>query len=42
MKQYQKPVLKSLDIYTQDIVLSSGIEKVDGVFNFGDTSDEYL
>ena len=42
MKKYEKPLLDSLDIYIQDVVLSSVIEKVDDIFDLGDVSDEYL
>ena len=42
MKKYEKPLLDSLDIYIQDVILSSVIEKVDDIFDLGDVSDEYL
>ena len=42
MKKYEKPLLDILDFYIQDVILSSGIEKVNDIFDLGNVSDEYL
>ena len=42
MKKYEKPLLESLDIYIQDVMIFSNIEKVNDIFDLGDESDEFL
>ena len=42
MKKYEKPLLENLDVYIQDVMIFSNIEKVDGIFDLGDESDEFL
>ena len=42
MKKYEKPLLENSDIHIQDVMMSSNIKKVDGVFDLGDESDEIL
>lgn len=42
MKKYEKPLLESLDIDIQDVMIFSNIEKVNDIFDLGDESDEFL
>lgn len=40
MKKYNKPCLEVEKVNTTDIILTSGIDVVNGVFDYGDKPDE--
>ena len=42
MNNYQKPLVDVIEIQTNDVILASGIQMVEGAFGLGDASDEYL